>query len=331
MKKWLQLPCLIALGVLAFPFRAPAPLIYTPGEGWSYESVGEGKWQKLRAKDQLEVAQGAFDKKDYSLALKASRRVVKVWPLSDYAPQGQYLTARCYEQKGQDERGFDAYQKVLQKYPKAGNYEEILQREFAICNRFLAGEHFKLWNYIPTFPSMEKTVTMYQKLIKNGPYSDVAVQAQMNIGAARERQTRFLNDKEPLLQAAKAYELAADRYHDRPKVAADATYKAFLAYNKEAETAEYDQGTAVQAMETFTQFATYYPDDARVKDGEKLIAALQTEQARGNFQIARFYERSRHWKSALIYYNEVLIKDPKSSYAAASLKRIAALKQLTEK
>src|SRR5579863_2518021 len=127
MKKWLSRWCLIALGVLAFPFRAPAPLIYTPGEGWSYETVGEGKWQKLRAKDQLDVAQAAFDKKQFGLALKAARRVVKVWPLSDYAPQGQYLTARCYEQKGQDERAFDAYQKLLQKYPKAGNYEDIIQ------------------------------------------------------------------------------------------------------------------------------------------------------------------------------------------------------------
>ncbi len=331
MKNWLLRLCLITLSLLAFPFRAPAPLIYTPGEGWSYETAGEGKWQKTRAKDQLDVAQAAFDKKDYGLALKAARRVVKVWPLSDYAPQGQYLTARCYEHKGQDERAFDAYQKLLQKYPKAGNYDDIIQREFGICNRFLGGEHFKLWNYIPTFPSMEKTVGLYEKLIKNGPYSDVAIQAQMNIGAAREKQKRFLNDKEPLLQAAKAYEVAADRYHDQPQVASDATYKAFLAYDKEAQTAEYDQSTTVQAMETFTEFATYYPDDARVKEGEKKIAALKTEQARGNFEIARFYEHGKRWKSALIYYNEVLIKDPKSSYAAASLKRIAALKQLTEK
>ena len=45
-------------------------MIYTPGEGWRYESVGGGKWQRARAKDQLDVAQAAFDKKQYSLALK---------------------------------------------------------------------------------------------------------------------------------------------------------------------------------------------------------------------------------------------------------------------
>src|SRR5512144_636543 len=102
-----RLICLLlaAFCLLFFPTRAPAPLIYRPGEGWTYEPVGgEGKWIQARAKDQLEVAQAAFDKKAYGLALKAARRVVKVWPLSDYAPQAQYLVARCYEAKGQDDK-----------------------------------------------------------------------------------------------------------------------------------------------------------------------------------------------------------------------------------
>jgi len=115
---------LIGIFFLAIPFRSPAPLIYRPGEGWTYEPVGgAGKWRKLRAKDQLAVAQEAFDKKDYGLALKAARRVGKVWPLSDYGPQAQYLVGRCYEARGNEERAFKEYQTVLEKYPKIPNYQ----------------------------------------------------------------------------------------------------------------------------------------------------------------------------------------------------------------
>jgi outer membrane protein assembly factor BamD (BamD/ComL family) len=331
MKRCFAVFLLAALFVLALPFRSPAPLIYTPGEGWTYEPAGgEGQWRKVRAKDQLVVAQEAFDKKDYRLAKKAAFRVVQTWPLSDYAPQGDYLLARCYEQAGQDEKAFKEYQKLLEKYPKAANYEEVLARQFAICNRFLGGERFKLWGYIPTFSSMDKTVDMYEKLVKNGPYSEVAARAQMNIGAAREKQRRLFNDKEPYVQAAKAYEAAADRYHDRPKIASEALFKAGLAYQKQAQTAEYDQSTAGQAIDTFESFKALYPDDPRVPKGEQIIASLKTEQARGNFEIAKFYESKRQWKGALIYYNEVLIKDPKSTYAATALQRIAALKKQTE-
>src|SRR5438034_219023 len=102
--------------VALIPFPSPAPLIYTPGEGWVYEPVGEtGKWQRTRAKEQLIVAQDAFDKQDYRIALKASRRTVKAWPLSEYSGQAQYLIGRCYEAKGMDERAFKEYQKVLEK------------------------------------------------------------------------------------------------------------------------------------------------------------------------------------------------------------------------
>ncbi|MDB6123135.1 MAG: repeat containing protein [Pedosphaera sp.] len=332
MKRWSLCLLLTAICVLAFPYRSPAPLVYRAGEGWTYEPVGgEGKWQRTRAKDQLDVAQAAFDKKDYSLALKAARRVVKNWPLSDFAPRAQYLAGRCYEESKQDEKAFKEYQNLLEKYPKIENYQEVLQRQYDICNRFLGGQWFKLWGYIPFFPSMDKTVEMYEKVIKNGPYSEIAPQAQMNIGTAREKQTRFLNNDEPYVQAAKAYERAADRYHDRPKVAADALYKAALAYTRQAKTAEYDQSTAGQAIALYIDFITLYPNDSRVAEAQKTIALLKLEQARGNYEIARFYEKSKHWDSAQIYYNEVQSQNPDSPYAAISLKRISELKKLTEK
>jgi outer membrane protein assembly factor BamD (BamD/ComL family) len=312
---------LVGFFLLAFPFRSPAPLKYTPGEGWTYEPVGgEGKWQMTRAADQLAVAQAAFDKQAYSLALRAARRVVTVWPVSDSAPQAQYLVGRCYEADGKDEKAFKEYQKVLEKYPKIGSYQEILQRQYEIAGKFLAGKWFKLWGVIPFFPSMEKTSDMYDKIVRNGPYSDVAPKAQLSIGAAREKQHNY-----PM--AVKAYELAADRYHDRPQVAADALYRAGLAYNKQAQTAEYDQSTAGQAIATFTDFMTLYPNDPRVPEAQKIIGALHTEEARGSFQIAKFYEKYKKWGGALVYYNEVLLQDPNSPYTTEARQRIDFLKK----
>jgi len=125
----------------------------------------------------------------------------------------------------------------------------------------------------------------------------------------------------------KAYELAADRYHDRPKIAAEALYRAGLAYKKQAQTAEYDQSAAGKAIDTFSDFITRYPDDRRVPEAQSTIAALKNEQARGNFAIATFYARYNKWNGALVYYNEVLVKDPNSPYAAEARKRIDDIKK----
>ena len=319
--------CCVRLGLallvlLSFVQQSPAPLIYTPGEGWRYESAGsEGNWVRGRAKDQLETAQTAFDNKDYSLALKAARRTVNTWPFSDYAPQAQFLLARCYEEEGKDEKAFEAYQKLVEKYPRLDNYDEVVKRQFLIANRFLAGKWFKLWGYIPVFPSMDRTIRMYEQIIKNGPYSEVAPTAQMNIGQAHEK--RLIKD---FPAAAKAYEKAADRYSDR-QTGADALYKVGLAYNKQAKTAEYDQSIASQAISTFTDFMTLHPEDGRISEAQKVIESLKTEQARGSYEIAQFYEKKNRWRAAVIYYNDVVDKDPNSAYAADALKRIESIKK----
>src|SRR5690349_16222450 len=160
---------LLLTAMFMMAVKTPAPLVYRPGEGWTYEPVGGGAWTRARAKDQLDVAKEAFEKKDYKLASKAARRVVRVWPFSDYGPEAQYIAGRSFEERGQDEKAFKAYQQLVTQYPKSANYSEVVERQYAIANRYLAGQWFKLWGYIPFFPSMDKTVEMYEKLIKNGP------------------------------------------------------------------------------------------------------------------------------------------------------------------
>jgi outer membrane protein assembly factor BamD (BamD/ComL family) len=328
MHRWSVRLFILTAFLLLYPFRSPAPFVYRPGEGWSYEPVGgEGKWQMNRAEDQLAVAQAAFDKKAYGLSLKAARRVARVWPNSDFVPQAIYLGGRCLEALGDDEKAFNEYQKLLEKYPKLPNYDEVLKRQYEIAGKYLGGKWFKLWGYIPFFPSMERTADMYAKVVRNGPYSPIAPEAQLKIGTAYESEKTFWFSAPDYPSAVKAYELAADRYHDRPAIASEALYRAANAYNKEAKTAEYDQTTAGQAIATYTEFAALYPNDARVSESQKNIASLKTEQARGNFQIAKFYEKYKKWKGAMVYYNEVVVEDPNSPYAAQARERINVLKQ----
>ena len=321
MSRWFVRWCCFGVCLLAFPYRSPAPLIFTPGEGWRYERPGQtGSWTRTRASDQLEVAQQAFEAEDYDLAMKAAKRTVNQWPYSDYAPQAQYLVGRCFEAEGKDQIAFKHYQTLIEKYPRITNAHEVLERQYMIASRFLGGQWFKLWGYIPIPPSMDKTAGMYEQIVKNGPYSEVGPKAQLSIGAAREKQKEYA-------QAVKAYERAADRYADQENVASDALYKAGLAYTKEARTSEYDQTVASRAISTFGDFSTLHPDDARVSEAQKTIESLRTEQARGAFETAKFYEKRKKWKAARIYYNEALNKDPGSIYAEQARQRIEELNE----
>lgn len=312
---------LLAAFVALFPHVSPAPLVYTPGEGWTYESVGGiGQWRRERAQDQLDVAQEAFTAKDYTLAYKSAAYLLRTWPVSDFAPDAQYLVARCLEIEGNDEKAFNEYQKMFEKYPKSDKLKEALRQQYQIGLRFLDGQKFKLWGRIPFLPSMEKTAGLFEKIVKSGPYSEIAPNAQLRVGAAYEKDKSYP-------EAVAAYERAADRYHDRPVVAADALYRAGMVHTKQAATAEYDQGTAGQAIAMFTDLITLFPEDRRVPEAKQIIVKLKNEQARGNFKIAEFYAKQKKWNGALVYYNEVLLNGPDSSLATIARGRIDQIKQ----
>ncbi len=327
MNSWGWRVAAVLAALFFFPSECPAPLVYRPGEGWTYEAPGtEGKWTRTRAKDQLDLAEAAFAEGQYDLALKAAQRTVKVWPLSDYAPRAQYLAARCLEAKGREEKAFKAYQTLLDDYPKVEMYQEVLERQYEIANQYLNGKWFRLWGTIPAFPSMERTVKMYNAVIENGPYSPIAPQAQLNIGAARENQSSFFNKTDPFREAVQAYLTAADRYFDNRQVASEAVFKAGRAYFKQAKKADYDQSVAAQAIATFTDFLTLYPTDPRAGEAQAMIGELKTEQARGCFVTARYYEKKKRWNGALIYYNEVLVKDPNSPSASQAKLKIEQIR-----
>jgi outer membrane protein assembly factor BamD (BamD/ComL family) len=319
---------LAVLVLLAFTYESPAPLIYKPGEGWIYEPVGaKGDWMKTRAKDQLDVAQAAFDKKDYSLAMRAARRTVSQWPLSDYSPDAQYMVGRCYEAKGNGEKAFREYQKLIEKYPKYANFQDVVRRQYEIANLYLAGKWFRVLGILPLYRSMDKTADLFEKVIKNGPYTDIAPQAQMKIGAAHENKRGLFKKSPDYPSAVVAYERAADRYSDRPQVSADARFKAGTAYLKQAQKAEYDQNAALQSIDSFTDFTTLHPQDPRVPLARTNIITLKTEQARGSFQVAKYYEKRNKLEGARIYYNASVAQDPDSPFAAEARKKLEMLNQ----
>jgi len=245
--------------------------------------------------------------------------------LSDYAPRAEYLIGRCLETSGKDEAAFNAYQAIIQKYPRSESYEDVLWRQYEIADRFLGGEFFRLWGTIPLYRSMDETAKLFSTIVTNGPYSDVAPHAQLRIGAAREKQKNYPD-------AVKAYAIAADRYYNQPTIASDALFREGVSYTRQAAKAEYDQGTAGQAIAAFTDFITLYPDDRRVPQAQKAIATLKTQQVEGNFKIAQFYEQNKVLNAeqrrdgALVYYNQVLQLDPNSPFAAQARQRIERLK-----
>ncbi len=309
---------LSAIVLAAVPAPLSAALVWRPGEGWVDESTGSGL-SASSSRDQLEMAKKLEDGKQYNDALKAYRTLVRKWPLSFFAPEAQYHIGICLEKTGDFWAAYKAYMKMVQKYPASTFFEQALDREFAIGNLYLAGEPQRLWK-IPLGPSMDKTIEIYQTVIKSAPYGTHAPEAQFKIGLAREKQKKWN-------EAVDSYTKILDKYPGN-SIASDAQYQIGYAWYSSASAAEYDQSAAEKAIEAFEDFIVRYPNSEKVAAANAHIDLLKGRQTQGSFNIAKFYEKQKNYKAAYIYYSDVVRQSPGSQDAQDAQKKIDFLRKV---
>jgi outer membrane protein assembly factor BamD len=312
--KMVALAVLAAL--LAFPARCPAPIVYRPGEGW--ETKGSAV-AAATPKDQLEQGKEFEKVRNWNDAMASYRMLLTRWPTSIHAGEAQFRIGYCQEQQRDYYKAFLSYQRVADSYQGFDKFDELIQRQFKIGNLFLAGERVKFL-FIKTFPSMDRAVEIYEKVIKNAPFSEVAPSAQMAIGYAREKQKKFDD-------AVAAYQKLIEKY-PRCSLVEEAYFNIGLAYFRAATRAEYDQDYANKAVEAFNEYRTKFPGGSKLDIARDHIAKVQSDQARGIFEVARFYDKQKEFAAALVYYNELIARHPKSSYCEEAKQRVETLRRL---
>jgi outer membrane protein assembly factor BamD len=318
----MRLKALVLLGFsLAGAFSVQAALTWRPGEGWTDES-GSSEVSASSSRDQLQLAKKLEAANDLTNAFKAYSGLVRKWPLSFYAPEAQFKVGWLEEQRGDFWRAFKSYQKMVEKYPNSEYFDKALERQFALGNLFLAGEPQKLWK-IPIGPSMDKTVEIYEQIIKNAPYGKYAPESQFKIGLAREKQKKYGD-------AVAAYNVIIDKYPGND-IVDDAQYQIGYAWFRASSEPDYDQSAAEKSIEAFEDFIVRYPNSEKLPQANENIVYLKNRQTQGAFNIAKFYEGQHNYKAAYIYYNEVVRQEPGSAQAQLAKKKVEELRPRVEK
>jgi len=312
--RFVLLAGLVAVFCLLLPQNCPAPLIWRKGEGWTYERSGSE--YANNPKDQLALAKKYQENKDYGHAVSAYRRVITRWPTSFATQDARMGLAESLAGWGYYYKAFKEYQNLIEKNPNSPYFDTVLNRQFEIANLFLAGEKLKVWHF-RIFSGLSKAGEIYEQVVKNGPYSKVGPPSQFRRGLVFEKEKDYLS-------AVHSYEKLLERYPNDP-LAQDAQFQIGWAYYREARRSEYDQDGANQALGAFADYLLRYPTGPKVKRAEELRVVLRQDQSRGLYQIGQFYEKRKNYKAALIYYNQVIEKNPKSNWANTAQRKITVL------
>jgi len=303
---------LFGLGLL----RVDAAIIYRSNEGWSVEGDPSSEVES-NAAEQMKKAEDLEAKGDTKAAYESYLALVKHFGLSVLAPKAQRKVGMLLERAGQYDKAYDAYSTYLQKYPKGEDFESVVESMFKIGKLFLEGEKKKVFG-IKFAPSMDRAREMFEGIVKRAPFSKWAPLAQFNIGQALEKQAKFG-------EAIAAYNSVVARYPADP-VAVDAQYQIGYVRLREFREGSYDQAGAGKAREAFEDFINRYPDSEKVAQARENMKQLEGGANKGQLEIAKFYDKTKQYRAAVIYYNDVIKSGPDTPEGAFAKTRIEELK-----
>ncbi|QSR85762.1 outer membrane protein assembly factor BamD [Methylacidimicrobium sp. B4] len=301
--------------------RLYAPLVWRPGEGWTDESTGAGL-SASSSRDQLALGKKFLDAKDYDNALRAFNVLVRRWPYSFFAPEAQFRIAECLEKRGDFLKADKAYDKMIQKYPASSFFEQALERKLAIGNLYLAGEPQRLLG-VPFGPSVKTAVDIYESIIRAAPYGRLAPIAEFQLGLARTQEKKYT-------EAIAAYSRILDKYPNS-ELADDAQYQLGYTWYVSALATAYDQSSGEKAMEAFEDYIVRYPLGDKVAAAREHLVLLKKRATLGSFNIATFYEKTRNYKAAFIYYSDVIRQNPDSEQGKIAEQKVKQLRPMVEK
>lgn len=253
-------------------------------------------------------------------AISAYRNVVRAHPRSNQAALAQFRLGKELQRKGDLSGAFKAYQTLLQRYPQTQKYEEAVSEEIAIANAFLNGARVRVFG-IPTFSSMEKAEEMYTSILKVSPYSKHAAITQFNLGLAMEKQGKA---KEAIAE----YQKLLNKYPNS-SACDDAQYQIAYVYQRLGMTGKSQDLSALKESENnYQDFLIQYPNSEKIQQAGENMKRMVSRESADTLRIARFYDFSKDFKAASIYYNDVIRRFPQSEEANAAKTRIDELKAL---
>jgi outer membrane protein assembly factor BamD len=313
--KFRVLPLWVMLACSAL-ITANAAVVFRPGDKAKYVPPGEEELSGDAA-ELFDIGQKAEKKGNYARAIKAYKTLVRKYSRDALAAGACYRGGVLYEKTGQYLEAAGTYKTLVVSYPTSPHFNEAIEGQFRVGEMYLAGKKLKLLG-IPLATSMDRAVDIFASIIRTAPYGKYTARAQFDIGLAREKQGS--NDA-----AIQAYQAVIDKFPNDP-IAADAQYQIGYIWFTAAKLGTKDIAATTNARTAFQDFLFRYPNSEKAPQARANMQLLEHKSLNRAFDVARFYDKQKAYRAAVLYYNEVIRQQPGSAESEKAKKRIEQLR-----
>lgn len=303
--------------IVALAPLTPAAVVFGPSEKAKVQAPGEeeisGSAQELFA-----VAQAAENSGNLKRAIKAYRSLVRRHPKDALAAGAAYRYAVLMEKTGDLYRAAAAYRVVVDNYARSPHFHESIEAQFRIGEVYLSGKKKIRLLGIPVRNPIERAIEIFGAIVRSAPYGAYTARAQFNIGRATEKQGNAD-------AAVAAYQAVIERYPNEP-VAADAQYQIGYIWFNESRSGAKDAKAIERARNGFQDFLSRYPKSEKAAQARANLQLLDQKATSDSFSIAKFYDKQKNYRAAVIYYNDVIRQQPGSPAGDRAKRRVEQLR-----
>ncbi|MBO0694740.1 MAG: tetratricopeptide repeat protein [Verrucomicrobia bacterium] len=311
---------LLVFAILAIllPKSGNASVVFKPGKKPEYVSpAGEEEELNGDAAELYRIGETAEKDGNYKRAIRAYKSLVKRHAKDKLAPFALYRAAQLQEQQHLYLPAAESFSQLVEKYPGNLHFDEAIEAQFRIGEIYLNGKKLKFLG-IPVASALDRAVTVFANVVRTAPYGRYTARAQFDIGLAREKQGA--NDA-----AIQAYQAVVDKFPDEP-IAADAQYQIGYIWFTAAQLGTKDAAASANAKTAFEDFLFHYPKSEKAAQARANLEILDHKQTANSYKVAKYYDKQKYYRAAVIYYNEVIRQQPGSAESNEAKKRIDQLR-----
>jgi outer membrane protein assembly factor BamD len=265
----------------------------------------------------FQIGQAAEKEGNTKRAIRAYKTLVKRHPKDTLAAGALFRAAELQEQRHDYLEAAKSFSQLVLRYPSSPHFDEAIEAQFRIGEIYLAGKKLRFLG-IPIASSLDRAVTIFADVVRTAPYGKYTARAQFDVGLAREKQGA--NDA-----ALQAYQAVVDKFPNEP-IAVDAQYQIGYIWFHAARTGTKDAAAASNAKTAFEDFIFHYPNSEKAAQARANLQLLEHKQTTSSFAVAKFYDKQKYYRAAVIYYNEVIRQQPGSTESDRAKKRIDELR-----
>jgi outer membrane protein assembly factor BamD len=253
-------------------------------------------------------------------AVQTLEEIARDYSNTIFAPDALLLISAYEKGQGKPKDAFKTTERLVQRYPSYERFDRVIELQYSLAASFVGKEPTGFQRLLPGLYQPRTAMELFEKVLQNAPYSELAPQALLNIALIAQRE----GDTE---MAIDALDRLINRYPNS-EVTPTGYFSMGQLFAGLVRGPQYDQGTTLEAMSYFEDFLILFPESRFVPEAEQGLREVSEVYAGSKLLLGEFYYVDRdNPESAEVFYNEAITVAPDTEAADLARQRLERIEE----